>query len=271
MHLAISRTDAVILLAYLVAVVALGIRMGRGQRNLADYLLAGRNIPWWGVLLSIVATETSTVTFLSIPGIAYDPDGGNLLFLQLAIGFIVGRLIVVFLFLPLYFRGQLFTAYEVLQRRFGQATRQTSSLLFLATRSVADGLRLWLAAIVLQGVLGLGPTVAILAVGGITIFYTLLGGMRSVVWNDCLQFAVYIVAAVLAGGVILHNLPGGWSQYLQFAQEHDKFRVFDFRFDLSRPYTFWSGLIGFPSRQKPSVEGRPLKPRARHSPTPEKE
>ena len=244
MHLAISRTDAVILLVYLVAVVALGIRMGRGQRNMADYLLAGRNIPWWGVLLSIVATETSTVTFLSIPGIAYDPDSGNMLFLQLAIGFIVGRLIVVFLFVPAYFRGQLFTAYEVLQRRFGQATRQVSSLLFLLTRSVADGLRLWLTAIVLQRVLGLGPTVSILLIGGITILYTLLGGMRSVVWNDCLQFVVYIIAAVLAGGVILHNLPDGWTQYVQFGREHGKFQMFDFHFDLSRPFTFWSGLVG---------------------------
>ncbi len=244
MHLAISPIDTVILLAYLVAVVALGIRMGRGQHNMADYLLGGRNIPWWGVLLSIVATETSTVTFLSIPGIAYNPDDGNLLFLQLAMGYIVGRLIVVFLFVPAYFRGQLFTAYEVLQRRFGQATRQTASLLFLVTRSVADGLRLWLAAYVLQGVLGLGPTVSILVLGCVTILYTLLGGMRSVVWNDCLQFAVYIVAAVLAGGVILHNLPDGWTQYVQFGREHGKFQMFDFRFDLSRPFTFWSGLVG---------------------------
>jgi solute:Na+ symporter, SSS family len=242
--LGISRTDAVILVAYLVAVVALGIRMGRGQHNMADYLLGGRNIPWWGVLLSIVATETSTVTFLSVPGIAYNPDGGNLLFLQLSLGYIVGRLIVVFLFLPHYFHGQLFTAYEVLQKRFGQATRQTASLLFLVTRSVADGLRLCLAAIVLQRVLGLGPTVSILVLGGVTIVYTLLGGMRSVVWNDCLQFAVYIVAAVLAGGVILHELPGGWDQFSQFAREHDKFRMFDFGLDLSRPFTFWSGLVG---------------------------
>jgi solute:Na+ symporter, SSS family len=243
-HLAISRIDAAILVAYLVAVVALGIRMGRGQRTMADYLLAGRNLPGWAVLLSIVATETSTVTFLSIPGKAYDPKGGNLLFLQLAIGLIVGRLIVVFLFLPHYFRREMFTAYELLQQRFGQATRQTASLLFLATRSVADGVRLWLAAIVLQGVLGLGPTVSIAVIGSITIVYTLLGGMRSVVWNDCLQFAVYIVAALLACGVILHELPGGWSQFTQFSLEHDKFQMFDFRFDLSRPFTFWSGLIG---------------------------
>jgi solute:Na+ symporter, SSS family len=243
-QLAIRPTDAIILLVYLVAVVALGIRLGRGQRNMADYLLAGRNIPWWGVLISIVATETSTVTFLSVPGIAYDPDHGNLLFLQLAIGFIVGRLIVVLFFLPSYFRGQLFTAYEVLHRRFGQATRQVSSLLFLMTRSVADGLRLWLAALVLQGVLGLGPTVSILVIGGITILYTLMGGMRSVVWNDCLQFAVYIVAALLAGGVILQQLPGGWGQLTQFAHEHGKFQIFDFSFDPSRPFTFWSGIFG---------------------------
>jgi SSS family transporter len=210
------------------------------------------------VLLSIVATETSTVTFLSIPGLAYRADGGNLLFLQLMVGYILGRFVVVFLFLPHYFRGDLFTAYEVLNRRFGGATKQSASVLFLVTRNLADGLRLFLTALVLQQVLGLDLCVSIIAVGILTIVYTFAGGMRSVVWNDCIQFAVYIGGALLAGAIILvylgsgtteltdfsHNLSRGWRQMVEFGDAHHKFRLFDFSPNLTQAYTFWTGLFG---------------------------
>ena len=258
MDLAIGPFDAAVLLAYLVGTVLFGISLGRGQRDVAAYLLGGRNLPWWAVLLSIVATETSTVTFLSIPGLAFNPDGGNLLFLQLTVGYIIGRLVIVYLFLPSYFRGELFTAYEVLQRRFGGATKQTASLLFLVTRNLSDGLRLFLTAIVLQQILGLSLSVCIVLVGLSTIVYTFAGGMKSVVWNDCIQFAVYIAGAALALVVILAmlggewtdlseffgNVPRGWSRLADFAQRHDKFRLLDFSFDLAKPYTLWSGLLG---------------------------
>jgi SSS family solute:Na+ symporter len=126
-NLAIGGIDAGIVVVYLLGVVLFGMWMGRGQRDVQGYLLGGRNLPWWGLLLSIVATETSTVTFLSIPGVAFDPEGGSLVFLQLTIGYIIGRFVIVFLFLPHYFRGQLFTAYEVLHRRFGGATKQAAT------------------------------------------------------------------------------------------------------------------------------------------------
>jgi len=258
LDLAISPFDAAVVLAYLAGMVLFGVWLGRGQRDVAGYLLGGRNLPWWAVLLSIVATETSTVTFLSIPGLAFNPDGGNFLFLQLTAGYIIGRLVIVFLFLPSYFRGELFTAYEVLQRRFGGATKQTASLLFLVTRNLSDGLRLFLTAIVLQQILGLGLSVCIVLVGLSTIVYTFAGGMKSVVWNDCIQFAVYIAGAALALVVILAmlgggwthfseflaNLPHGWNRLADFAQQHHKFRLLDFSFDLTKPYTFWSGLLG---------------------------
>ena len=243
-NLAIDGIDAAVLIAYLAGVVLFGIWMGRGQRDMAGYLLGGRNLPWWAVLLSIVATETSTVTFLSIPGLAFSRDGGNLLFLQLTIGYILGRFVVVFLFLPQYFRGSLFTSYEVLHRRFGGATKQTASLLFLVARNLADGLRLYLTAIVLQHVVGLDLSVCIVVIGVATIFYTATGGMKSVVWNDCVQFAVYMIGAVLAAAVILDWLPGGWSQFTAYGVQHGKFQLFDFSLDFSRKYTFWSGLIG---------------------------
>ena len=258
MNLAIGPLDAFLLLAYLSGVVLFGIWMGRGQRDVSGYLLGGRNLPWWAVLLSIVATETSTVTFLSIPGLAFNPDGGSLLFLQLTIGYIIGRLVVVRLFLPSYFSGRLFTAYEVLERRFGGATKQTASLLFLVTRNLADGLRLYLTAIVLQQIVGLNICVCIVVIGLATILYTFAGGMRSVVWNDCVQFVVYVAGAVLALAVILLLLGGGWTQLSElstnlsrgwnrlsdFAQQNHKFRLLDFSLDFTAPYTVWSGLLG---------------------------
>ncbi|MFZ5829879.1 MAG: sodium:solute symporter, partial [Planctomycetota bacterium] len=170
--------------------------------------------------------------------------GGNILFLQLTLGYILGRLLVVALFLPLYFRGELFTAYEVLDRRFGGATKQTASLLFLVTRNVGDGLRLFLAAIVLQKVLGLDLVSAIVVIGLTTILYTVVGGMRSVVWNDCIQFVIYMLGALLALGVIVEHLPGGWGQLIAFGQSHGKFQVIDLSVDPTRPYTLWSGLLG---------------------------
>lgn len=253
-----GTADAAIIVVYLLGAVLFGVWVGRGQESISGYLVGGRSLPWWAVLFSIVATETSTVTFLSIPGLAFNPEGGSFVFLQLALGYIVGRLLIVVLFLPQYFRGELFTAYEVLHRRFGGATKQTASALFILTRTLADGLRLYLTAIVLQFVLGLDLWVSVVAVGATTIVYTWLGGMKSVVWNDCVQFAIYIAGAVVALAVILAdlggawsgpgeffaNLPGGWARLADFAAAHDKFRVLDFTFDLGRPYTIWAGVLG---------------------------
>ena len=258
MNLAISQLDAAIIAAYMLGVVLFGIWMGRGQRDATGYLVGGRSLPWGAVLFSIVATETSTVTFLSIPGLAFNPKGGSLVFLQMTFGYILGRFAVVFLFLPHYFRGDLFTAYQVLDRRFGGATKQTASLLFLITRNLADGLRLYLTAIVLQHVLGVDLWLSITVIGATTILYTFLGGMKSVVWNDCVQFVIYVAGGLVAMAVILAhlgggwtgpsdflaNLPGGWTRLAAFAHEHDKFRLIDGTFDLRTPYTLWSGVIG---------------------------
>jgi len=242
--LAIGGIDTAILVAYVLGVVLFGLWVGRRQREVSGYLLGGRNLAWWAVLLSIVATETSTVTFLSVPGVAFDPRQGSLCFLQLTFGFILGRFVVVLLFLPHYFRGELFTAYEVLHRRFGGATKETASLLFLVTRNLSDGLRLYLTAIALHHAAGIDLSVCIIVIGLATILYTFVGGMKSVVFNDCVQFAVYTAGAILAGAIILDKLPGGWTYLTEFAAEHEKFRVLDFRFDLTEKYTLWSGLIG---------------------------
>ncbi|MEX2119592.1 MAG: sodium:solute symporter [Pirellulales bacterium] len=247
----IHPIDLAIVAASLLAVVAFGLWMGRGQRNVADYLLGNRNIPWWALLVSIVATETSTVTFLSVPGLAY---AGDMTFLQLAIGYLVGKYIVVALLLPQYFRGQLFTAYEVLDRRFGRGTRRAASLLFMVTRTLADGLRLFLTAIVLKVLLfSESPAdaafdshlaLAVVVMGTATILYTVAGGIKAVVWTDVAQFFIYMLGALSAGAVILHRLSYDWPGLVEYATVHEKLRVFDFSFDLGLAYTFWAGLIG---------------------------
>lgn len=236
--------DLAILGVYLLAMLAIGVWVGRGQKSTLDYFLGDRSLPWWAVLLSIVATETSTVTFLSIPGKTYAP-GGDMRFLQITFGYVVGRILVVFILLPLYFRGEPFTAYEVLQRRFGKASRRATSLLFLVTRNLSDSLRLYISALVLHTAMGLDVPTSIIVMGVVTIAYTYVGGVKSVVWNDCVQFAIYILGAILALYFIVKGLPGGWEELRQFAADEHKFRIFDFDFSLTKPtMTFWSGLIG---------------------------
>lgn len=192
MQLLIPPLDAAIVVGYLAFSILLGLWVGRGQKSTLDYFLGNRSLPTWTVLLSIVATETSTVTFLSIPGFTFAQDG-DMRFLQITFGYIVGRYLVIWILLPRYFEGQIFTAYEVLQQRFGIVSRRVTSALFLVTRNLSDALRLYLTALALQQVVGLELTHCIVLLGVVTIVYTFLGGVKSVVWNDCLQFFIYIV------------------------------------------------------------------------------
>ncbi len=239
-----AAVDLTVLVVYLVGAIGFGIWMGRGQRNLKDYLLGDRNLPWWAILGSIVATETSTVTFLSVPGIAFARQGGDLRFLQLAMGLIVGRTLIAIWLLPHYFSGKLYTAYEVLHHRFGGNTQRLASAIFLLARNVGDGLRLFLTALILNQILTVSLPWCIVIIGAATITYTFLGGIKSVIWNDCFQFIVYVLGGVLALGIILSRLPGGYEQFVHFGQMHDKFRMIDTTWDLTSVYTFAAGLIG---------------------------
>jgi len=241
--LTISGIDALIVLIYMAAVTVLGLWIGRANKDVSDYLLGDRNLPWWAVLGSIVATETSTVTFLSVPGVAYE-KGGNFGFLQLAFGYVIGRMIVAVWLLPLYFKGQLFTAYEVLHKRFGGLTQKTASLIFLVTRNLGDSLRLFLTAIVVEKVTGLSLTASIVAVGACTVAYTFVGGMKAVIWSDCLQFVIYTGGGIGALVLMIRMLPGGWTQFGQFAASENKFQLFNFAVDFTKEYTIWAGIIG---------------------------
>jgi SSS family transporter len=234
--------DAIVLCAYLTAVVGVGLAARGKSRTFEAYVLGDRDLSWWAILGSIVATETSTATVLSVPGEAYGATGFK--FLQVALGLIVGRAIIVRTLLPLYFQGKLFTAYQVLDQRFGLRTKQAASLLFLVTRNLGDGLRLFLAAIVLQKLIGVPFGWSVIAMGVVTIVYTYFGGLRSVVWNDCLQLVIYMLGACVSVFVIVRQIPGGWDEVLRFAATENKFQMFDVRWSLSEPFTFWAGLIG---------------------------
>ncbi len=233
--------DLAILAGYLAGVVLFGLWVGREQKDAADYMLGDRNIPWWGLLFSIVATETSTVTFLSIPGFAWRYD---FTWIQLAIGFLLGRLLVVAFLLPHYVAGEYFSAYEVLRQRFGGPVSQTASLLFILTRSLADGLRLFLTAIVVQEISGLSLALSVALVGLTTIVYTFAGGMKAVVWTDVVQFVIYVLGAAVALVLLVSRLPGGWGGLVAVAAANDKLRWLDLSLSLANPYTLWAGLLG---------------------------
>lgn len=233
--------DLAIVVVYVIGCTMLGARIGSGSKGLKGYFLGEKNIPALAVMISIVATETSTATFLSVPGVAYK---GNFTFLQLAFGYLFGRVVVALVLLPAYFRGELFTAYQVLKDRFGGTTRTTASLLFLLTRCLADGLRLFLAAKVLEQITGWPIWLSIVVLGVVTVVYTYLGGMKAVIWIDVIQFTIYIIGAIIALMVLARLMPGGWSDLIAFGEAGDKFRVFNFAPDLTVPYTFWAGLFG---------------------------
>jgi solute:Na+ symporter, SSS family len=240
--------DLSIIIAYLAGVTLLGIAFRRKQHSLRDYLLGGRTAPWWALALSIVATETSTLTIVGTPALAY---AGNLGFLQVVLGYLAGRVAIVLLFLPHYFRGEIFTAYQFIERRFGPAAKRAAAATFLVTRVLAEGVRVAAVALVVSAALGTGPRASAAVVVGLTLLYTFEGGMKAVIWTDVVQACLYLAGSIVAFGLLLHGIPGGWSEVARVsAAAGYKLRVFDFSFSwrgLGNPaktYTFWSGVIG---------------------------
>jgi SSS family transporter len=206
-----------------------------------DYFLADRNIPWWAISLSIVAAETSTLTIISIPGLAYDT---NLMFLQVVLGYLVGRVIISFVLLPHYFRGELYTAYELIERRFGRRLRSLTAGLFLLTRAAAEGVRVYAVSIVVGIALGTGEVSSIAIITTLTLVYTFEGGLAAVIWTDVVQTVIYVGGTLVGVVTILHLVPGGWPAIHSLAASAGKFQIFDFTPTLWRPYTFWAGLLG---------------------------
>ena len=238
--------DLAIILAYLAGITWFGARFRSGQKSLRDYFLGGRTAPWWAISLSIVSAETSTLTIVGTPALAF---GGNLGFLQVVLGYLLARIVISVLLLPQYFRGEMFTAYELMRRRFGERIRKLTASIFLLTRALAEGVRVAGVALVISVVLGTGETISIVLIVLLTLFYTFEGGMTAVIWTDVVQMSLYVVGAVVSFFVILGQIPGGWSHVIAVAAPAHKLAIFDFRFSLSmeffaRKYTFWAGLLG---------------------------
>jgi SSS family solute:Na+ symporter len=238
----IHPLDLAIVIAYLLGVTALGMRFRRGQQNASDYFLGGRTAPWWALAFSIVATETSTLTIIGAPAISY---GGNLSFLQLVFGYLIGRVLIVLLLLPGYFRGEFFTAYALIEKRFGQKMRAVAASTFLVTRAIAEGVRVSAIALVVSVVLGTSEKLAVVIVIALTVLYTFEGGMKAVIWTDVAQLLLYLTGSAVTFFVLLHRIPGGWTEVTQVAAAAGhKLQVLDFSWNLVTKYTFWSGLIG---------------------------
>jgi len=237
----LNKFDLAIITLYLAGITLFGLRFRKRQRSLRDYFLADRDIPWWAIALSIVAAETSTFTIISIPGLAYDT---NLTFLQVVLGYLAGRVIISFILLPHYFRGDLYTAYELIERRFGRSLRSVTAALFLLMRAVAEGVRVYAVSIVVAIALGTGEIASIAIITALTLIYTFEGGLAAVIWTDVVQTVIYVGGTLVGLFTMVHLIPGGWPAIHSMAANAGKLRVFDFSPDLWKPYTFWAGLVG---------------------------
>ena len=238
--------DLGIILVYLAGITLFGAHFRRRQTSLREYFLGGRTAPWWAISLSIVSAETSTLTIVGTPALAF---GGNLGFLQIVLGYLLARIVISALLLPHYFRGEMFTAYELMRRRFGERVRKLTASIFLVTRAMAEGVRVFAISLVISIVLGTGEIASIVLIVLLTLFYTFEGGMTAVIWTDVVQMSLYVLGAVASFVVILGKIPGGWEHVTAVAGAAHKFAIFDFRFSpnmefFSRTYSFWAGVAG---------------------------
>ena len=251
-----SAIDYAVLLLYLAGITIFGVMFRKSQRTVKDYFLGDKNTSWIVISLSIVATETSTLTLIGVPALAYanyarPEQGGNFTYLQVVLGYIVARIIISLLFIPAYFRGNLLTAYELLKNRFGVKTKNFAASLFLVMRALAEGVRVFAASLVLSAVLSASlpglPYLwlwSIIIVGVLTLVYTFEGGIAAVIWTDLIQLVIYIGGSLLAAYELLHLVPGGWHEIAAQASAANKFQLVSFTFDFSVPFTFWAGLLG---------------------------
>jgi len=228
--------------AYLIAITIFGAHFRKSQHTLRDYFLGGRRLPWWAIAFSVVSAETSILTIISTPGIAYV---SNLGFLQLVMGYLVARVLVSVVLIPRYFAGELFTAYQLIERRFGQRLKIFTAGLFLVTRALAEGVRVFAISIVIEVIFRTGVLASVIIITALTLFYTFEGGFTAVIWTDVIQLLIYLAGAALALMMALHAIPGGWAEVARLAHlEANKLAVFNFNFDLHQPYVFWAGLVG---------------------------
>ena len=240
--MAFSWLDLAVVVAYLIGITLFGAHFRKSQKSLHDYFLGGRKLPWWAIAFSVVSAETSILTIISTPGIAYR---SNLAFLQLVFGYLVARVVVSFILIPRYFAGELFTAYQLIERRFGKTLRLFTAGLFLATRALAEGVRVFAISIVIEVIFKTGVLASVLIITALTLFYTFEGGLTAVIWTDVIQLLIYLSGTVVALFLALHAIPGGWGEVQHLAAAAGgKFSLLNFNFNWHEPYLFWSGLVG---------------------------
>lgn len=227
--------------AYLAGVTWFGARFQQKQKTLKDYFLGGQEAPWWAIALSIVSAETSTLTIIGTPPLAY---GGSFVFLQVVLGYLLARVAISTVFLPRYFEGQIFTAYELMQRRFGPRVRRVTAGIFLLTRSLAEGVRVFAISIVISIILHTGGGASIGLIILLTLFYTFEGGMTAVIWTDVLQMGMYVAGAAVSYFILAGQIPGGLWHALEVAGAAGKLRVFDFAWSWTAKYSFQAGVVG---------------------------
>jgi SSS family transporter len=243
----LSTFDLVLIAVYLVGITLFGLRFRNkksgapADKSLKSYFLANNTIPWWAIALSIVSAETSTLTIISIPGVAFAGDFG---FLQVVLGYMLGRIVVAALFLPRYFAGEMLTAYQLIDRRFGTVLHKTTAGLFLLTRAAAEGVRVFAVSIVVGIAIGTRDVLSIGIISALTLLYTFEGGMAAVIWTDVVQMIIYIGGTVVAIFTLGSHVSGGWSTIHQVAGAAGKFHMFNFAFNLTQSYTFWAGVLG---------------------------
>ncbi len=231
--------DGFVVIAYLAAITLYGSHFRKKQQSIHTYFLGGKTTPAWALSLSIVATETSTLTIISTPGIAF---AGNFTFMQLILGYLVGRVFIALVLIPAYYKGEMYTAYELMQRRFGPQTKHATASMFLVTRALAEGVRVFAVAIVVGLVLGSGDIWSILIISALTLLYTFEGGLTAVIWTDVVQLFIYLGCTLITLFVILGLIPNGWQGVI--ASAGPKFAFWNFSMDFHLPYTFWGGVIG---------------------------
>jgi SSS family transporter len=238
---ALNWVDYLVIAGYLLAITAFGSWFARFQHSTRDYFLTGRSVPWWAICFTIVATETSTLSFIGVPAGAY---AGNFTFLQLAIGYVIGRLLVSVLFIPAYFRGELYTSYELLQRRFGAPVKNIAAGIFVVTRTLADGVRLFATALVISVVTQVPVSWTVVLIGAAMIVYTVRGGVAAVIWTDVVQMFVYVAGAAIVFAALANRVPGGVGAGMEVAAAAGRLQLWDLAWEPTRVYTLWAGLIG---------------------------
>ena len=241
--------DLTLIVLYLIGITLFGLRFrekkvaraAQAAKSLQSYFLANNTIPWWAIALSIVSAETSTLTIISIPGVAFAGDFG---FLQIVLGYMIGRIVVAALFLPRYFEGRMLTAYQLIDQRFGSTLHKTTAGLFLLTRAAAEGVRVFAVSIVVSIAIGTGDLLSIALITALTLLYTFEGGLAAVIWTDVVQMVIYVAGTVIALFTLGKHVPGGWSTIHAIAGAAGKFHMLTFTLNLTTTYTFWAGILG---------------------------